>query len=107
MLNGFGGFAYTRTLTIAAAIIGTTFGAQRASATTIGYTGYSVIGDTIQISNPRAVTGIAGQVTLTGVTGLGPSTTSIVSWCLDILDDLQGHGTFTGLGPLANASNLI
>jgi hypothetical protein len=30
-----------------------------------------------------------------------------VAWCLDIADDLQGHGSYTGLGPLANASNLI
>jgi hypothetical protein len=109
MLNGRpeGVFAYARTLTVAAAIIGTICGVQRASANTVSYTGYSVIGDTIQISDPRAVTGTAGQITLTGVTGLGPSTTSIVAWCLDILDDLQGHGTFTGLGPLANASNSI
>jgi hypothetical protein len=92
---------------VAAAILVTIFGAHRASATTINYTGYTVIGDTIHISSPRAVTGEAGQITLTGVTGLGPSTTSIVAWCLDILDDLQGQGTYTGLGPLANKSNLI
>src|SRR5438132_8758657 len=100
-------FTHARALTVAAAIIAATFGAQRASATTVSYTGYTVIGDTIQISTPRTVTGTAGQITLTGVTGLNPSTTSIVAWCLDILDNLQGHGTFTGLGPLANASNLI
>jgi hypothetical protein len=99
-------FAYARTLAVAVAIVGV-FEAQPASATTVSYTGESVIGDTIHISSPRSVTGIAGQVTLTGVTGLGPSITSIVTWCLDIVDNLQGHGTFTGLGPLANASNLI
>ena len=92
---------------LTAAMIVAIFGAPRASATTINYTGYTWIGDTITINQPRAVTGGAGQITLTGVTGLESSTKSIVAWCLDILDDLQGHGTYTGLGPLANASNLI
>lgn len=91
---------------LAVALIVTTLGAPRASATTVNYTGYTWIGDVITISQPRAVTGGAGQIRLTGVTGLG-STTSLLAWCLDIADDLQGHGTYTGLGPLANASNLI
>src|SRR5260370_34435789 len=95
------------TLPVAAAIIATMFSAQRASATTVSYTSYSVIGDTIHVSTPNNVSGEAGQITLKGVTGLGPSTTSIVAWCLDVFDFLQSSGTFTGLGPLANTSSLI
>src|SRR5438128_1798623 len=102
--------SHARALTVAAAMIGTVFGADHASAAAIHYTGYTVIGDTIHISNPRDVTGTAGQITLTGVTGLG-STTSLVAWCLDIAHNLQGSGDYTGLGPLPqplpSSANLI
>src|SRR5262249_6663398 len=96
-------------LPVAAAIIATVFGAPRASATTINYTSYSWIGDTISITSPppQPVSGGAGQITLKGVTGLGPSTTTLLAWCLDVFDFLKGSGTYTGGGPLANASNLI
>jgi hypothetical protein len=103
-----GVFAYSRTLTVAAAIIGTIFGAQGASAATVSYTGYTWIGDNISISSPNAVTGGAGQITLTGVTGLG-STTSLVTWCLDVFHGLTNGGSFTPQGQLspANSTNLI
>ena len=105
-------FAHIRTLTIAAAIIGTTFGAQPASAANVNYTGYSFIGDNISISNPTSVTGGAGQITLTGVTGLGSSVTSLVTWCLDVYHYLAGNGGVTGFTPQgqlspANSTNLI
>jgi hypothetical protein len=95
------------TLPVAAAIIATMFSAQRASATTVNYTSISVIGDAVHVSTPNNVSGEAGQITLKGVTGLGPSTTSIVAWCLDVFDFLKNSGSFMGSGPLANTSNLI
>jgi hypothetical protein len=93
-------------LPVAAAIIATIFSAQSASAATVSYTSYSLIGDTIHVTHPDNVSGAAGQITLKGVTGLG-STTSLVAWCLDVFDFLKGSGTYAGGGPLANTSNLI
>lgn len=95
------------TLPVAAAIIATMFSAQRAVATTVNYTSISVIGESIHITSPENVSGEAGQITLKGVTGLGPSTTSLVAWCLDVFDFLKSSGSFTGSGPLANKSNLM
>src|SRR5262245_51890613 len=94
-----------RVLTIAAALFASASAPEIASANAISYTGYSWIGDTIHISSPRAVTSGAGQIQLTGVTGGSLST--VVAWCLDILHDLQGQGTYTIGGPLASAGNLI
>jgi hypothetical protein len=95
-------------LPVAAAIMVAMLGASSASATTINYSGESVsYGDTVQISSPNNISGVAGQITLTGVTGLGASTTSLLAWCLDVYDYLLNKGSFTGAGPLANESNLI
>ena len=81
------------------------YGSDIASAANISYTGYTVIGDTIRITDPRDVTGKAGQITLTGVTGLSPGTTSIVAWCVDILDNLQSSGTYSPGGQLASPAD--
>lgn len=91
-------------LPIAAAIVATSFGAQSASATNITYTGYSWIGDNITINsasgvpvNP-AVSGGAGQITLTGVSNYTSNT--LLAWCLDIYDYLQGSGSYAPGGQL-------
>ena len=89
---------------LAAALIATMFSVEHAAADTISYAGYTFIGDTINITSPRAVTGGAGQITLTGVTGSSAST--IVAWCLDILDDLRTSGSYT-IGTALGGSNLI
>jgi hypothetical protein len=99
--------AASSALPVAALIIATTFGAQRASAASVHYTSISVIGETIHITHPDNVRGEAGQITLKGVTGLGLSTTSLVAWCLDVFDFLKNSSTFMSEGPLANKSNLI
>jgi len=83
---------------ITTAVVATTFGAHSASAAPISYTGYSFIGDNISISSPHVVSGGAGQITLTGVTGYTSNT--ILAWCLDIYDFLQGNGTVNGGGQL-------
>jgi hypothetical protein len=89
---------------LAAAIVATTLGAQSASAANITYTGYSWIGDNINISSPNTVSGGAGQITLTGVGGYTSNT--LLAWCLDIYDYLQGNNgtkyTYTIGGPLTN-----
>jgi hypothetical protein len=99
--------AASSALPAAAMIIVAMFCAQRASAATISYTSYSLIGDQIHVTGPENVSGAAGQITLKGVTGLGSSATSLVAWCLDVVDFLKSSGTFTGSGQLANTSNLI
>ncbi|SRR5712691_6684512 len=74
-----------------AALLLGTCGVDFARASTITYTGANVpYGDQISILTPHAVTGEAGQVKLT-LAGGG----TIVTWCVDIYDFLQGSGTFT------------
>jgi hypothetical protein len=84
------------------ALAATAFGARSASAT-VDYTSYSWIGDNIHITNPNNVAGGAGQITLQGVTGYSSST--ILAWCLDIYDFLQGSGKYTVLGDLSGPHN--
>jgi hypothetical protein len=94
------------TLPMAAALLITIFGAPRASATTFNYTGYSWIGDNVQITAPHNVSGGAGQITLTGVSGIpGYSSTTLLAWCLDIFDFLQGSGVFALGGQLTAPDN--
>jgi len=104
--GGFVRAAYSA-LPVAATIIATMVSAPSASAATVSYTSISVIGESIHITHPDNVSGEAGQITLKGVTGLGPSVTTLLAWCLDVFDFLKGSGTFTGGGPLAGTSNLI
>jgi hypothetical protein len=95
---------------IATAVVATAFGTQSAfAATIIGYTGESVTaGDSITITSPHSVSGEAGQIKLTGVSGLGPSTTTILAWCLDVYDFLQHSGTFSGAaGPVSSSGTNI
>jgi hypothetical protein len=75
-----------------------TVGVKSASAD-VTYTFGGVIGDTIQLTQPDAVTGIAGQIKL----NLTPSGT-ILAWCLDVYDFLQNSGTYsvTLNGPIDN-----
>lgn len=89
-------------LPLAAAIVATTFSAQSASAD-VGYTGYSWIGDNIHITSPHDVSGGAGQIKLTGVTGYASNT--ILAWCLDIYDFLQASGTYALQGQLGAPYN--
>jgi hypothetical protein len=79
-------------LTMSTAIAATSFGARSASAA-VTYTSYSWIGDNISITSPNNVAGGAGQITLHGVSGYTSST--ILAWCLDIYDFLQGSGSYT------------
>lgn len=70
---------------VAAALL---LGAGGAHATPLSYTSYSFMGDNINITNPLAVTGGAGQITLQ--TNFG----SILAWCVDIYHDLALSGTY-------------
>jgi hypothetical protein len=60
-----------------------------ASATTISYTGYSWIGDDIQILVPNNIYGGAGQITLD--TANGP----VLAWCLDVSTYLLSQATYS------------
>ena len=92
-------------LALTAAVFFSVSGAEVAGATTITYTGYSWIGDVININTPRNVSGGAGQITLTGVVANPPGgfSSTIVAWCLDILHDLTQPGTYTTGGPLSGS----
>jgi hypothetical protein len=87
-------------------------GINIASATTVTYTSYSWIGDSIRIIDPRDVTGGAGQITLKGVKIDNLASANIVAWCLDVLDNLKNSGSYTVGGPVieppgAYPNNLI
>jgi hypothetical protein len=84
----------------AAVLFLTVSSASIASAITVTYTNFSVIGESIRIVDPRAVTGAAGQITLQGVQVNGAASANIVAWCLDILDNLQKPGSYTVGGPV-------
>jgi hypothetical protein len=91
-----------------AALLLATCGADTASANTLGtltYTGFSQPAGsdpvTVSSSISPTISGLAGQiqlsgVTLTGNTGLvlGPGST-ILAWCVDINDILQSSSTYT------------
>lgn len=93
------GFA-PRIYTLAAALFFSISGVTTALATTVTYTGRSVVGDFISITHPRDVDGTAGQITLTGVSGLGAQST-LLAWCLDIYHNLQSSGSYQVVGPLS------
>ena len=84
-------------LALTAAVFFSVSGAEVASATTITYSNYTWIGDVVTITAPRAVTGGAGQITLTGVVATPQDgfSSTIVAWCLDILHDLTNSGKYT------------
>jgi hypothetical protein len=91
--------------TAVAALFLTFAGANVASATTVTYTSFTWIGESIRIVDPRAVTGGAGQITLQGVKVNNIGSANIVAWCLDILDNLKTSGSYTVGGPLSDPPN--
>jgi hypothetical protein len=81
-------------------------GADAALAGTFSYDSYSVVNEqTINITNPNAVTGGAGEIVLNG-TGANAGTTLPV-WCLDIYNFLANSGTYNvGTLTMAGAGGL-
>ena len=71
--------------------------APRARAGTVTYTGYNVLNNqNVTLSDTAIgifnVQGGSGQISYTGVTG---TTDPLLTWCVDIQDELQGAGSFT------------
>src|SRR5665213_1542889 len=74
-------------------------GTSAASAATYKYSSYNnqidgeLNGQFVSIKTPRSVTGVAGQVQLSGS---GPNSgQNLLVFCLDIYDNLQSSGTYT------------
>jgi hypothetical protein len=85
-------------------------GVNVASAETFSYT-YSVTNEqNINISEPNAVSGGAGQIVLTGSYAgpangyTGPTPNTILAWCLDIETYLLQNATYTLSGPLTSTT---
>jgi MYXO-CTERM domain-containing protein len=83
-------------LSLAAGVLLGTCGVNIASAAPVAYSGYSAPppGDIIHITAPDNVTGYAGQIVLTGVTG-GPTGNTLLAWCVDVYNYLAPSGSFT------------
>jgi hypothetical protein len=71
-----------------------------AAATTVSYTAYSIpYFDGFNVTAPTSLTGLAGQIQLTGVSGDAGLSSTIDAWCVDLYNYLQNSGTYTVENP--------